>query len=119
MAEDYILETRNLVKEFKGFVAVNDVSLNIPKGELFALLGPSGCGKSTLLRMLAGFETPSAGRILIDGADMDSAFQRVEELGVKSEIPEQPVGDMGFAAYFTDPEGNRVGAMKYETPPRG
>src|ERR1051325_7271740 len=52
------------------FVAVNGVSLDIAAGEFFALLGPSGCGKTTLLRMLAGFETPDSGQILIDGADM-------------------------------------------------
>ena len=57
-------------KRFGGFVAVDDVSLEIGKGELFALLGGSGCGKTTLLRMLAGFETPSSGRIFIDGQDM-------------------------------------------------
>ena len=57
-------------KRFGGFTAVDDVSLAIGKGELFALLGGSGCGKTTLLRMLAGFETPSAGRIFIDGQDM-------------------------------------------------
>ena len=57
-------------KRFGGFIAVDDVSLEIGKGELFALLGGSGCGKTTLLRMLAGFETPTAGRIFIDGQDM-------------------------------------------------
>jgi putrescine transport system ATP-binding protein len=54
-------------KRFGEFVAVDDVSISIGKGELFALLGGSGCGKTTLLRMLAGFEVPSAGRIFIDG----------------------------------------------------
>ncbi|QOV87434.1 ABC transporter ATP-binding protein [Humisphaera borealis] len=51
-------------------VAVNDVSLDIAAGEFFSLLGPSGCGKTTLLRILAGFETPDAGKIMIDGVDM-------------------------------------------------
>ncbi|MDF3075725.1 MAG: transporter ATP-binding protein [Alphaproteobacteria bacterium] len=60
----------NVVKRFSDFSAVNDISLNIYRGELFALLGGSGSGKTTLLRMLAGFETPSEGRILIDGVDM-------------------------------------------------
>lgn len=54
-------------KRFGTFTAVNDVSLDIMKGEMFALLGGSGCGKTTLLRMLAGFESPSEGRIFIDG----------------------------------------------------
>lgn len=57
----------DVTKEFDGFVAVDDVSLNIRKGEIFALLGGSGCGKSTLLRCLAGFEKPTTGRILLDG----------------------------------------------------
>ena len=61
---------RNVTKKFDDFAAVNDVSLNIGKGELFALLGGSGCGKTTLLRMLAGFEQPTAGQIFIDGQDM-------------------------------------------------
>lgn len=65
-----LLEIRNLTKSFDGQHAVDDVSLTIYKGEIFALLGPSGCGKSTLLRMLAGFEQPSAGQIMLDGVDM-------------------------------------------------
>jgi putrescine transport system ATP-binding protein len=57
-------------KTFGAFTAVDGINLRIYKGEMFALVGASGCGKSTLLRMLAGFTTPSAGRILIDGVDM-------------------------------------------------
>jgi putrescine transport system ATP-binding protein len=57
-------------KRFGDFVAVDDVSLTIFKGEIFCLLGGSGCGKTTLLRMLAGFESPTSGRIFIDGQDM-------------------------------------------------
>ena len=64
------LRIENLVKDFDGYKAVNDVTLDIAKGEIFALLGSSGCGKSTLLRMLAGFETPSAGRIVLAGRDL-------------------------------------------------
>jgi putrescine transport system ATP-binding protein len=68
-AEPYI-RIENVTKKFGEFVAVNNVSLNIYRGELFSLLGGSGCGKTTLLRMLAGFETPTAGKIFIDGVDM-------------------------------------------------
>src|SRR6188472_3913458 len=57
-------------KHFAGIAAVERVSLDIEAGEFFALLGPSGCGKTTLLRMLAGFETPDEGRILLDGWDV-------------------------------------------------
>jgi putrescine transport system ATP-binding protein len=59
-----------VTKRFGEVAAVDDVSLSVASGEFFALLGPSGCGKTTLLRLLAGFETPDAGRILIDGVDM-------------------------------------------------
>ena len=64
------IQIENVTKKFGNFTAVNNVSLDIQKGELFALLGGSGCGKTTLLRMLAGFEQPSEGRILIDGQEM-------------------------------------------------
>jgi len=64
------ISIRNITKRFGDFTAVKDVSLDIFRGELFCLLGGSGCGKSTLLRMLAGFEVPTAGQILIDGQDM-------------------------------------------------
>ncbi len=62
----------NVTKTFGSFVAVDNISLDIYQREFFSLLGPSGCGKTTLLRMLAGFETPTAGRIEIDGTDMSS-----------------------------------------------
>ena len=65
-----LLEIRGVSKKFGDFIAVNNVDLDIYHGELFCLLGGSGCGKTTLLRMLAGFEKPSSGQILIDGQDM-------------------------------------------------
>jgi len=64
------LSIRDLVKDFDGYKAVNNVSLDIAKGEIFALLGSSGCGKSTLLRMLAGFEKPTSGSIVLAGQDV-------------------------------------------------
>ncbi len=67
--EGYLV-TERLVKRFDEAVAVDEVSLSIGKGEIFALLGSSGCGKSTLLRMLAGFEKPSSGCILLGGQDV-------------------------------------------------
>ena len=64
------LSIQNVVKKFGDHAAVNNVSIDIDKGEIFALLGSSGCGKSTLLRMLAGFETPTSGKILLAGEDI-------------------------------------------------
>ena len=66
------LVTEKLVKRFDEAVAVDEVSLSVNRGEIFALLGSSGCGKSTLLRMLAGFEKPTSGRILLGGDDVAS-----------------------------------------------
>ena len=64
------IQIKGLSKQFDDFTAVDNVTLDIYKGELFTILGGSGCGKSTLLRMLAGFEVPNAGQIIIDGVDM-------------------------------------------------
>lgn len=64
------MKIEGLSKRFDDFVAVRETNLSINKGELFCLLGASGCGKTTLLRMLAGFESPSAGKIHIDEVDM-------------------------------------------------
>jgi putrescine transport system ATP-binding protein len=65
-----LVEIRKVTKTFDGHYAVDDVSLSIYRGEFFSLLGASGCGKTTLLRMLAGFERPDAGRLLIGGQDV-------------------------------------------------
>ena len=64
------IQIKSLGKQFGDFTAVDSISLDIYQGELFTILGGSGCGKSTLLRMLAGFEAPSAGQIIIDGVDI-------------------------------------------------
>jgi putrescine transport system ATP-binding protein len=96
-----------VTKKFGDFTAVDNVSLDIFKGELFALLGGSGCGKTTLLRMLAGFEMPSDGRIHLDGQDM-------------TDIPpyERPM-NMMFQSYALFPhmtvEKNVGYGLKHET----
>jgi putrescine transport system ATP-binding protein len=98
-------------KRFGAFTAVDRLSLDIQEGEFFALLGPSGCGKTTLLRMLAGFERPSAGRILLDGADV-------------SDVPpyRRPV-NMMFQSYALFPHltvaGNVAFGLRQEGLPRG
>jgi len=66
------VKIEGVTKHFGDFTAVDNVSLDIRRGEFFSLLGPSGCGKTTLLRMLAGFETPNEGRILVDGQDVSA-----------------------------------------------
>ncbi|HRE16810.1 MAG TPA: ABC transporter ATP-binding protein [Rhodocyclaceae bacterium] len=66
-----LLEINHVTKRFGSLEAVHDVSLTIEAGEFFTLLGPSGCGKTTLLRMIAGFETPDRGEILLDGVALD------------------------------------------------
>lgn len=69
---DTIIRVEDVTKRYGKVTAVDRVTLEIPRGEFFALLGPSGCGKTTLLRMLAGFEMPSEGKIFIDGVDMST-----------------------------------------------
>jgi ABC-type Fe3+/spermidine/putrescine transport system ATPase subunit len=65
-----LLDIQHVTRRFGDFTAVDDVSLAIEAGEFFTLLGPSGCGKTTLLRMIAGFDLPDAGRILLNGHDL-------------------------------------------------
>jgi putrescine transport system ATP-binding protein len=97
-------------KRFAGIAAVEGVSLDIFAGEFFALLGPSGCGKTTLLRLLAGFETPDQGRILLDGEDI-------------ARVPpyRRPV-NMMFQSYALFPhltvEGNVAFGLKQEALPK-
>ena len=68
--DDFILTTKNLTKEFKGFVAVNDVSLNVRRGEIHALIGPNGAGKTTCFNLLTKFLEPTRGAIHFNGVDI-------------------------------------------------
>ena len=72
MENNNIIQLQNVTKLYGDKKAVNNISLNIRKGEFVTLLGPSGCGKTTTLRMIAGFETPTEGRILFNGEDITS-----------------------------------------------
>ena len=105
------IELQSLSKRFDNFAAVDDVSLKIYRGELFTILGGSGCGKSTLLRMLAGFEQPSGGRILIDGTDITATPSY-----------DRPV-NMMFQSYAVFPhmtvEQNVAYGLKKERMPKG
>jgi len=71
-AAEHILETRELTKEFKGFVAVSKVNLKVRRGSIHALIGPNGAGKTTCFNLLTKFLTPTSGQILFDGADITS-----------------------------------------------
>ncbi|MGA8171139.1 MAG: ABC transporter ATP-binding protein [Methylocystis sp.] len=68
-----LLSVKNASKRFGAVVALDDVSLDVGAGEFFALLGPSGCGKTTLMRLIAGFETPDSGRVILAGQDLAGA----------------------------------------------
>jgi branched-chain amino acid transport system ATP-binding protein len=70
ISEDYILETEHLVKEFKGFVAVDDVSLRVRRGDIHALIGPNGAGKTTCFNLLTKFLEPTSGVIRFNGKDI-------------------------------------------------
>ena len=70
MSKDFILETRNLIKEFKGFVAVNGVNLSVQRGQIHALIGPNGAGKTTVFNLLTKFLIPTSGQILFNGHDI-------------------------------------------------
>jgi len=69
-AADPVITVDHVFKRFGGYVAVRDADFTIARGEFFSMLGPSGCGKTTTLRMIAGFEEPTEGRILLEGRDV-------------------------------------------------
>mgnify|MGYP000990310738 CR=1 FL=1 len=69
MSGEFILETRGLTKEFKGFVAVSDVNLKVRRGSIHALIGPNGAGKTTCFNLLTKFLAPTAGQIVFDGQE--------------------------------------------------
>ncbi len=75
------IEIRNITKRFGSFVALDNVSLDIPTGELVALLGPSGCGKTTLLRIIAGMESADAGQIMFSGEEATQVHTRERKVG--------------------------------------
>ncbi len=81
MSQD-LLKIRNLTKKFGSVTALNNISLEIKNNEMFALLGPSGCGKTTLLRIIAGFEYPDSGQVLINDSDLLSIPTRTRPVNL-------------------------------------
>jgi len=79
-----LLEVERLAKAYPGSAtsAVLDASFRVRQGEIFTLVGPSGCGKSTLLRMIAGFETPDAGSVRLEGRDITAAAPEARRIGI-------------------------------------
>ena len=75
------IQVKNINKRFGNFVALDNVSLDFPTGELVALLGPSGCGKTTLLRIIAGLEPTDSGHVFLDGEDASDAHVRERQVG--------------------------------------
>jgi putrescine transport system ATP-binding protein len=106
-----LVRFENVSKRFGGIVALDRLTLDIGHGEFFALLGPSGCGKTTLLRLLAGFQSPSEGRILLDGEDISAV------------PPHRRPVNMMFQSYALFPhltvEGNIAFGLRQEPVGRG
>ncbi len=75
------IEVKNIHKAFGNFVALDNISLDFPTGELVALLGPSGCGKTTLLRIIAGLEQADSGQVLLEGEDASATHVRERQVG--------------------------------------
>jgi ABC-type Fe3+/spermidine/putrescine transport system ATPase subunit len=94
---DTVLELRSVVKRFGDFTAVAGIDVAVDKGEIVALLGPSGCGKTTSLRMVAGFEKPDEGQVLIEGKDVSDHRPHERSIGLVFQdyalFPHMSVGD--------------------------
>src|SRR5256884_9882230 len=99
-ATDNILELTNLTKRFGGLVAVDNVSLHIKRGEVFALIGPNGAGKTTLFNNVTGLFQPTAGRVVFDGRDITgSKPHQVARLGIARTFPNIRLFDLRTCPY--------------------
>lgn len=75
---DKIIEIQDLIKQFNGLTAVNEISFSVNRGEFFGLLGPNGAGKTTTIRMLYGFSPPTRGELRIFGMNINTDFRRIK-----------------------------------------
>lgn len=119
-ATSALLEVNALGKTFPGAsdAVVTDAGFTVAPGEIFALIGPSGCGKSTTLRMIAGFETPDTGSIVLDGADITRAEPEKRNVGIVFQdyalFPHLTVIDnVAFAIREKDKKARRKAAIRY------
>ena len=94
MEENLIISLQNLVKKFDNKVVVDNFCLDIKKGEFVTFLGPSGCGKTTTLRMIAGFEMPTSGLILLNGEDVSKIFAKVKEIAAENAESEKELKEL-------------------------
>src|SRR5258706_3711571 len=76
------LELRDVTKRFTNVVALDDVTFELEQGEFFSMLGPSGCGKTTALRIVAGFESPDEGAVVVDGKDLTRTTPNKRDMGM-------------------------------------
>src|SRR5438067_1362470 len=83
-----MIEIRNLTKRYGGFTAVDDISLDVARGEIFGFLGPNGAGKTTTIRILAGLSLPSSGSVRVNGLDVTKEGVRVKAM--TGYIPDRP-----------------------------
>jgi lipooligosaccharide transport system ATP-binding protein len=112
---DKTIEVRNLVKQFNGFAAVNDISFSVDRGEFFGLLGPNGAGKTTTIRMLYGFSPATRGELRLFGMDINTDWRKIKgRIGVCQQDntldPDLTVEQnlLVFAGYFTIPKKEAV-----------
>jgi putative spermidine/putrescine transport system ATP-binding protein len=113
------LDLNNINKVFTKFVAVDNFNLQVEKGEFVSFLGPSGCGKTTTLRMIAGFETPTSGEILINNADITPVPPNKRKIGMVFQsyalFPNMTVADnIGFGMKVTGKEKSEIKARVEE-----
>ncbi len=87
----YAVELRRVTKRFGETLALDEISLQIRDGEFFSLLGPSGCGKTTSLRLMAGFEIPSEGEVLIGGVVQGQSFGQLHHPALRGRVGQAPL----------------------------
>ena len=115
-----MLAVEHVTKRFGGLVAVNEASLTVPQGRITGLIGPNGAGKTTLFAVIAGFEPPTAGRVLLDGADITAEpVHRRAARGIARTLSAQPsaTNAQAVASQNTLARPSRLDSAPPATPP--